>query len=280
MNTKFNPVRFVQILTITLAIVALAFGQVSFVAAQSGTSTNITSYDQIPEKGQLIIPAGTGFKAPALMHGLVATITYGGMEDTTASLTSYSNGIAKDRVAKYGGLVSDYPTVIWTGASDTITGTQNCRDGFYSDSVVITKGVVYGDRCPLMIEYHLEHFVSVAPAATEPPAAAAPESANPSSIAPVLPVVPTTSIPGVPEWFWSLIQWLSLGCFVLLFAMLAAYAAYVVIKPRHGSSWALGLAAVAFFISFIPCMWFLVMISLGIYSLTRVKTVTIIPPAE
>lgn len=278
MNQKLTSL--ISKILVVLALFAMVFNPVSLAAAQSNV-TYITSNDQLPKQGQLVIPGNVGWSAPAKVHGLVATIWYGGKDDNVSTMLHLSDGLASDRALKYGGKSSDYATVVWDGENAPISGGQNCRDGFYSDSVVLTEGVVYGDKCPIVIEYHIDHFVSVAPAATEPPAAAAPESANPPSIAPVLPVVPTTSIPGVPEWVWSLIQWVSLGCFGLLFAMLAAYAAYVVIKPHHGSSWAIGLAAVAFFASLIPCMWFLVMIALGIYSLaTPVKTVTIsTPPA-
>lgn len=207
--TKNFTSLFSKILVI-LAIFALVLSPVgiSNVAAQSA-ATYITSNDQLPEKGQLVIPANVGWRAPASLHGLVVTLWYGGKDDNTSTMLHLSDGLAADRALKYGDSKESYKTVIWDGDRAPISDGQNCRPDFYSDSVVLTEGVVYGDRCPIVIEYHIEHFVpaianatatAMAPTATATPVAPAATATNPPAVGTptALPVVPTEQVIAPP----------------------------------------------------------------------------------
>lgn len=196
MNTKPNFFRSIfQALSI-LALMVMVFAQaVSPVSAQSAV-VYIMSNDQLPEKGQLVIPANVGYRAPAELHGLVVTLWYGGKNDNVSTMLHLSDGLAADRVLKYGDTKESYKTVVWDGERAPISDSQNCRPDFYSDSVVLTEGVVYGDRCPIVIEYHIEHFVpaianatatAMAPAATATPTATLAFTPTPSVEAPVTP---------------------------------------------------------------------------------------------
>lgn len=154
---------------ISMAIVALVLIQVGAVSvsAQSQTPPAVASYEKLPVKGQLIIPAGKGFVAPEQWQNLNVTLWYGVKTDTVASMGNLGNGLANDRAKKYGGVASDYPTVTWAGPSVNVTG-GNCREQFYSDAAVLTAGVVYGDECPILVEYNAENQPAiVAPAATD-----------------------------------------------------------------------------------------------------------------
>lgn len=163
-----------------LAIVAALFATATPTAAQDSAPT-VTDYGQLPTKGQLVIPAGKGWVAPDSWNGLNVTVWYGTADDTNTTMANLGNGIATDRSQKYGGQPSDYPTVVWGGPSVHVGG--QCRGQFYSDATVLTAGVVYGDECPVLIEYNAEgHFI--AQPATQPGPAATPQPTPPAIEAP------------------------------------------------------------------------------------------------
>lgn len=240
-----------QILIIALTLMVLVCGQVSPAAAQSGV-VYITSNSQLPVQGQLVIPANVGYSAPAELHGLVVTVWYGGKDDNVASMLHLSDGLAADRSLKYGDSKESYKTVVWDGEKAPISGGQNCRDGFYSDSVVLTEGVVYGDKCPIVIEYHIDHFVSVAPA-TEVPANPEPYNS---------PAGGTFSLPNWVVWIFTG-NFLAVGFGVLLslffaFAGLILWIWSVVVMWKIHWLWGVAALVTGFFFPLIgPIAWIL-----------------------
>jgi len=176
--TKNFTSLFSKIVAIALTLV-IAFGSVSSAFAQAANPPSVASYDQMPVKGQMIVPAGKGWVAPESWNGLNVTIWYGVKADTVATMANLGAGIAQDRARNYGGSESDYPTVVWSGTAVAISG-NNCRPEFYSDATILTAGVVYGDQCPLLIEYNVEgHFVAA------PTLAAAIDTVVPSTPLPI-----------------------------------------------------------------------------------------------
>lgn len=164
MNTpKTSPlfvVRFFQVLSILVAL-TMVFAQAGNVAAQSGVAPSVTSYDQLPVQGQMIILANQGWVAPDEWNGLNVTLWYGVKTDTVATMSNLGNGISEDRANNYGGKSDDYPTVVWAGTVVSLSGGNNCRPEFYSDSAILTAGVVYGDECPILIEYNSAgHYIA------------------------------------------------------------------------------------------------------------------------
>lgn len=207
-HLKFRKIVIAALAIVTLVATPLATAYASAPDAPAAQNGTVTDYDQLPVKGQLIVPAGKGFVAPDAWNGLNVTVWYGTADDTNTTMANLGNGIANDRATKYGGQASDYPTVIWNGPSVNVGG--QCRGQFYSDATVLTAGVVYGDECPLLIEYNAEgHYI--AQPATPPPAYPTPgPEATPQATE-----APPTGPDGGFNWWWCLwpLGILALGLF-------------------------------------------------------------------
>lgn len=191
MFTKFS-VRFIQILSI-LALIGMVFAQVSPVAAQSAVPPTVSRYSDLPKRGQLILVPGSQFVVPAELDGLVVTIWRGMADSTVQPVIEHSNSIAGDRADRYGGVPSDFVTVIWDKNVHPLPGfstRQPCDDAYGHDAAVLNAGTSIGDAgCYEMIEYDRSEQpdFAVVPAATE---AVAPASTPVPTIASTQVVAP------------------------------------------------------------------------------------------
>ncbi len=164
--------QFVQKILVVALVLTIALSQVSLAAAQSNTSV-VSTYAEIPQRGQLVVPVGSQFVVPAEWDGLVVTIWRGMGDATVDPVVNHSNSIAKDRAARYGGESSDYVTVIWDKTQHPLPGfttRKSCDTKYGSDSATLVAGTSIGDAgCFEMIEFDQSSFPIIREAASSTP---------------------------------------------------------------------------------------------------------------
>lgn len=188
--------QFVQKILVVALVLTIALSQVSLAAAQSNTPV-VSTYAEIPQRGQLVVPVGSQFVVPAEWDGLVVTIWRGMGDATVDPVVNHSNSIAKDRAARYGGESSDYVTVIWDKTQHPLPGfttRKSCDTKYGSDSATLVAGTSIGDAgCFEMIEFDQSSFPIIREAASSTPVPTS--TALPTSTPTALPTqTPTISV--------------------------------------------------------------------------------------
>lgn len=276
--TSVSVRRLFQILAL-LALFAMILSPVGAfqVSAQSSAPT-VSTYAELPLKGQLIIPPGAEFVVPDEWHGLVVTVWRGMADQSIGPVVEFGNSIGQDRIPRYG--PGPYETVIWDAVANPLpgfTGRTACDEEFDADGVALGKGTSIGDRgCFEMIEYD-QSGQPVSAESLENPRnelegtprdVTPPELANENG---------NQTDPIWPRWMTGydmpLLQqvmgWLFGSCLTLLFSALVAWASYRTITARHGRTAGFLTAALAFLLSFTWCLGFLILIGMFFYSIIR-----------
>lgn len=125
------------------------------VSADTGSTPEISNYEDIAPRGQLIIPVGQQFVVPQAWDTLRLTVWRGLGDSTIDPVIVFAASIGNDRSARYGG--TDYVTAIWTGHPiPGWTSRKACDESFGGDQAVLTVGESIGDAgCYTMLEYDI-----------------------------------------------------------------------------------------------------------------------------
>ncbi len=148
--------KLVSVIAILVCIFLLAACDLPMPTAPAPTAPaaiTITSLNDLPQQGELIIPKSFQFKIP---DGMTGTIWSFPERDRLNNAIEYSAGVAVERVKRYGGTLADYPILVWGDQQYPAGEGDPCPPTMGQSAMAAKDSMVGNKNCFMMLEYYRE----------------------------------------------------------------------------------------------------------------------------